>query len=206
MHRESKEMTGLSSARRTAKGHFSTRLLLVAVFWSASCSVFAEGANNCESLNISELTSPDAHWVARVYGKVCDLGLASSAAVIVDLARSSSLQTRTVILSVDMPSDNSLWPKPRWESSGKLAIQLPSNANIALQMATFQDVEIQVRFCPTSPEERSRWLAYRAAYRKWVKDMSAWKESRRRDPSAGGSEPVQPTPPAGRAADSACQL
>jgi hypothetical protein len=58
----------------------------------------------------------------------------------------------------------------QWESSKKIIVQLPPNANIALQMANFQNIEIQVRFCPGDPAERERWLAYNAAYHQWTKE------------------------------------
>ena len=174
-------------------------LLLVGRF------ALANDTNNCERMNTAEFKSPDAAWVAHLYGKVCDLGISSSAAVIVDLARTGAADAGTSVFSIDMPSDPSLWPRPRWESPKLLIIQLSSNVNVALQMSNFQDIRIQVLFCPVDPAKRNQWLAYRAAYHKWIEDMAAWSQTRKRDPGAAGPEPSQPMPPEGRKPDSSCQ-
>jgi hypothetical protein len=50
-------------------------LLLVGRF------ALANDLNNCERMNTAEFKSPDATWVAHLYGKVCDLGISSSAAM-----------------------------------------------------------------------------------------------------------------------------
>lgn len=92
------------------------------------------------------------------------------------------------------------------ESSKKIAIQLPSNANIALQMANFQNIEVQVRFCPSDAAVRERWLVYSAAYHKWIADTAAWSQVKRRGPNAVGLEPVPPRPPSGGNPDFSCEL
>jgi hypothetical protein len=157
-------------------------------------------------MNTSEYVSTDRHWVARVYGKVCDLGITSSAAIIVELARTELSDSGTPVFSMSMPSDKSAWPRPQWQSARRLAIAVPSNADIALHMASYQNVEIQVRFCPAEPGVRDRWLAYKAAYHKWIQDIAAWSQASARDPGAAGPKPAQPTPPGGLKPDSACTL
>src|SRR5262249_47050774 len=146
--------------------------------------------NKCERMDTSELSSPDARWFVRVYGKVCDLGIESSAAVIVDLALSESPDSAVTILSVDMPADKLGWPKPKWESSNRIIVQLPGSANIALQMAKVQNIEIALRFCPGGQAERDRWLVYKAAYRKWAGDVAAWARLSRQ--GAAGAKPAAP--------------
>ena len=90
--------------------------------------------------------------------------------------------------------------------NANIRIRLPRSANIALQMANFQNIEVQVSFCPGDPAERERWLAYRSAYHKWVSDMAVWSQAKKRDPNAAGLEPVPPTPPPGANPDSSCEL
>ncbi|MFL6605063.1 MAG: hypothetical protein ACJ8R9_27540 [Steroidobacteraceae bacterium] len=130
----------------------------------------------------------------------------SSAAVLVDLARPEAPDNAVTVLSIDMPSEKALWPRVQWESSKKIIVQLPAKANVAVQMANFQNIEIQVRFCPGDPTERERWAAYRAAHHKWTRDMAAWSQMRNRDSASQSSKPVAPQPPEGRAPDSACAL
>jgi hypothetical protein len=112
-------------------------LLLVGRF------ALANDLNNCERMNTAEFKSPDATWVAHLYGKVCDLGISSSAAVIVDLARSGAADAGTIVFSMDMPSDSSLWPSPRWESPKGFIIQIPNNANIAFKKRTSRTFEFK---------------------------------------------------------------
>ena len=165
----------------------------------------AQGANKCEQIDVTEFKSPDARWFARRYGYVCDLGIMTSAAVKVDLVLAAAPgSASTTILSVDMPSDKLQWPKPEWEAPKKLVLQLPASTNIALQMASFQGVEIQLRFCPGDSAIRDRWLTYKSAYHQWVVDMATWSKLRSQDPRAAGPEPVAPKPPEGAQPDASC--
>lgn len=138
----------LKVSRMAMQGACSRRLVRVlVVIWVSAFSasrVAMAKSGDCESMDVSEVSSPDAQWVARVYGKICDDGQLS---------------------------------KDRY----------------------------QVRFCPSDPTERDRWLAYKAAYHKWVTDMTAWSKTRSQDPSAAGPEPRAPTQPGGRAVDPSCQ-
>lgn len=171
----------------------------------SSAPAKANAPDNCQRIDTTELPSPDARWIARVYGKICDLGITSSAAVLVDLSRAGVKESPTTVLSIDMPADKKQWAKPKWETSQRLAIQLPGSANIALQMATLQDVAIQVRFCPNDQAQRSRWLVYKTAYHKWVADMAAWSQAKGRNSAAASSRPVPPVPPEGHEPDPSCE-
>lgn len=179
-------------------------VLLLARALFVGDAAFAKDVDNCQRINASEFMSPDSRWVAHLYGKVCDLGISSSAAVLVDLARVGSSAGPTVVLSIDMPSQDSQWPKPEWESSQSLAIQLSANSRIALRMAEFQNVTIQVRFCPGDPAVRDRWLAYGKSYRKWVDDMAAWSRALKSDPNREDPRPIPPKPPDGPKPESSC--
>lgn len=161
----------------------------------ASLAAAAEPATQCERTDTSEFRSPDGRWLARLYGESCDLGLSSSASVVVELARADDAHFRQNVLGMTMPSKKSGWPRVAWASPTKVLIDLPSSADIGLQMAYFQGVEIDVRLCPRDPANRARWLEYRASYRKWVKDNSAWIETKQRNPQAAGPPPERPTPP-----------
>lgn len=166
---------------------------------------FANDGESCDREGMKEFRSTDGRWIARVYGKTCDLGIMTSAAVLVDLVQAGVPDSAVTVLSIDMPTSENLWPKVQWESPNRLVIQLPANANIALQMANFQNIAIQVRFCPEDSAERSRWLAYRAEYRKWIADMAAWTQTKRRDPDSAGPEPIVPKAPKGREPVSSCE-
>jgi hypothetical protein len=146
MHSETIKENSVRVASVFARALFFARVFLCTSLLCGWHLAPASDADHCERMNSSELTSPDTHWVLHMYGKVCDLGIMSSAAVIVDLTRSESPSTSVTMLSIDMPSDNALWPKLRWESSKKIRIQLPVNTNIALQMANFQNIDIQITY------------------------------------------------------------
>jgi hypothetical protein len=155
----------------------------------------SEAASNCDQMDVSTISSPDGSWMARVYGESCDLQLSSSAAVVVELVRAGSTRFPQVVLGMTMPSSKSGWPKVAWQSQTKLAIDLPSSAEIGLQVAHFQGIDVDVRFCPRDPAERARWLSYRTSYRQWLTDTSAWIEMKKRDPASLVPKPARPAPP-----------
>ena len=172
---------------------------------SAFCAppeAFAANTNECERDHVSEYVSPDSHWVARVYGEMCDLGISSSSAVVVDLIRPGSSGPATTVLGMSRPHDQNRWPRPKWESPKVLAITLPASSDVALQMASFQHIQIKVSYCPADPEARAEWDGYRAAYHKWIQDTAAWIEASKRDPNTAGPKPAQPVVPA--QAESTC--
>lgn len=169
--------------------------VILAICVVGTPDAYSHGATRCTRTGASVMRSPDGEWVARVYGKLCDLGIESSAAVMVDLARAKLPGSAVTVLSVDMPSNKSLWPKPIWVSAKELLIQLPASANVALQMASLQGIAISLKFCPSASTDRGEWLAYRAAYHKWIEDTAAWIRTEKRNPRTAGPKPVQPKPP-----------
>jgi hypothetical protein len=175
-----------------ARAVCASAYLFVVVVGAFAPTVYAA---NCSRIGMSKTVSPDGRWIARTYGKLCDLGIESSAAVIVDLMNASLHGIPVPILSVDMPSDRTDWPRPNWTSSKALSIKLPASAAIALQMASYQGIRIGLIFCPGAPADREAWSSYRVAYRKWIEDTSAWIQAEKQDPRAAGQKPVQPKPP-----------
>ena len=167
----------------------------VIAIMSVVSAAHAGGRERCSLTSMSTVDSPDGMWIARVYGKLCDLGIESSAAVMVDLVRAKLSERPVTVLSVDMPSNNYLWPKPKWISAKELLIQLPANANVALQIASVQGVNIRLKFCPSASANRKEWLSYQAAYHKWIEDTATWIRAEKQDPTKAGPEPTQPKPP-----------
>lgn len=165
----------------------------------------ADAAERCEHTGTAKVISPNAQWVIRVYGETCDLGLTSSASVKVDLALAAPGSSAVSILSIDMPSDKLQWPRPKWESSSRIVIQVPSNANVALQMASFKNVNIELRFCPGGLAEHAAWSTYRSEYHKWVQDLAAWGKLRAQDPGTPLPKPAAPIPPQALQADASCE-
>lgn len=155
-----------------------------------------ESAKHCDEIDASTFKSPDGVWIARSYGEACDLGLSTSGAVVLELVRADNAKIRQVIFSMTMPPAKSAWPTIKWQSPNEILISAPSSAEIALQMAHFQGVEIDVRYCPRDPAVRARWLDYRAAYRKWIAETSAWTDMKKRDPNSAVPKPARPMPPA----------
>lgn len=156
----------------------------------ASC---AAEQNSCQRTDVREIKSPDARWTARVHGQICDIGIEMSAAVLVDLGPTEWQRGSVTVLDMDMPSDKALWPEPRWVSPTVLSIKIPADADVGLQMARLQDIEIQVKFCPS--KDRQRWLAYKAAYREWLKKLEAWIRAEKQDSGAAGPKPTRPRAP-----------
>lgn len=170
------------------------------MLFALPASAAEESANQCDEIDARTSKSPDGTWTARLYGEVCDLGLSTSAAVVVELVHAGNARLRQDIFSVTMPSTKSAWPTLSWESPNKVLINVPSSAELALQVAYFQGGEVDVRFCPAN---RAGWLEYRASYRKWIADTTAWTQMEKRDPNSAVPKPVRPMPP-GPSVDPAC--
>ena len=162
---------------------------------SFACASPPEQERHCDEMDATSISSPDGTWIAKSYGEACDSGLSSSAAVVVELVRAGSTTFHQVVLGMSMPSAKSGWPKVTWDSPNKLLIDLPSSAEIGLQVANFQGVEINLRFCPRDPAVRAGWIEYRASYRRWLADTTAWAEANKRKPASAGPKPTRPTPP-----------
>lgn len=140
---------------------------LIGSCWTASLALAApaEQDEHCDELDATSVSSPNGTWIAKAFGEVCDLGLSSSATVLVELIRAGSVNFRQVILGMDM------------------------------QVANVQGVEIDIRFCPRDPAIQAKWLEYRVAYRQWLADTSAWIEMKKRDPASAVPKPTRPMPP-----------
>jgi hypothetical protein len=165
-------------------------------WWASLAGAAApEPERSCDEIDVTSVSSPDGDWMARSYGEVCDLGLSSSATVVVELVRAGSVNFRHVILGMTMPSAKTAWPKVAWESPNKVLVDLPSNAQTGIQVAFFQGIEVNVRFCPRDPAVRASWLEYRVAYRQWLADTTAWIEAKKRDRASALSQPLRPTAP-----------
>ena len=185
-----------SLAARSVSQVSFTRLIGLVLFVSivglGPPDVAAQGTA-CEKLDASELRSADDAWIAEIYGEVCDQGLYSSASVKVVLSYVAAPSISQVILGMTMPTAKSEWPTVEWGSTSKVVIDLPSSADIGLQVAHFQGIDVDVRFCP--PGDRASWLAYRASIRKWQSERIAWTEAKKRDPTFSDPEPVRPDAP-----------
>jgi hypothetical protein len=188
-------MFGYYTACRGLRSLFTASLIGGLWVGSFAQAAPAEQDAHCDEMDSTSVSSPDGRWVARSYGEVCDLGLSSSASVVVELIRAGSVTLRQVVLGMTMPPNKTAWPKLAWGSSDKVLIDLPSNAQIGVQVANFQGVEVSVRFCPRDPTVRTQWLEYRASYRQWIADTSAWTQTKRRNPASTVPEPTRPKPP-----------
>lgn len=195
-------------ANRQKRRILYTLLLSVGLCQVSATQAAEAKAESCARTDLSRLQSPDSRWIASVYGESCDLGLATSMAVVVDLSRSGMTAPPVKVLGITMPASKALWPRPKWESATTLGIQLPANADIGLRMAQYQDIDISIHFCPSDPRARQRWLDYKEAYHKWLADFAAWVRSNRQQPgaAAGARPPSAPKAPVAGERDLTCGL
>lgn len=170
-------------------------MLVAAICVFGSPYVQAASHDDCEKMDMEKVVSPDGRWMARIYGRVCDLGLMASAGVIVDLGRAVKPGIFTAVLDVDMPSDKKNWPKAIWKSSKSLILKLPANASIGFQAGNYKHIDIRVKFCPGGAAAHKEWEAYHAAYGKWLDQWSAWITAAKRDPRTAGPRPLRPKLP-----------
>ncbi len=144
----------LVSRRRTGRRAPHVPVLTAALLLSATPSpVHAENERRCEQLHKTTVTSPDGLWAAVMYEEVCDLGMTSSDAIVVDLAFPDNPSRTQAVIAMSTPSRRHLWPRVRWGSPSKLIVELAAGSQVALRMAHYQGVDVEVSHCADDPQE-----------------------------------------------------
>jgi hypothetical protein len=148
-------------------------LLLVGV----SCMILADTAvgqvrAGCDRLTVAVQLSPDDEWAALVQESVCtDGAFVTVMTDVVQLVRHSQLgkEIRLAwqhdqanhegdVFGLDIHGHREDRPRLRWLSSTKLQITVPNKSLIGLQKASYEGIEIVVKFDPDDPAERQRFL------------------------------------------------
>jgi len=169
--------------------------LTAAAFLMLMCGAGVLASNGdqvCKQIPKLTATSPDGRWIASTYEEVCDLGLVTSDAAVIALGQSEHSRSQ-VIIGMDAPSSDSDWPKAYWQAANRILIIVSNHSELSLQMARYQGVDVEVRYCPDDPVERRRWLQYKEARAKWVSDTAKWFDQKKVNPQLTTPKPVEPS-------------
>jgi hypothetical protein len=180
-------------AMRTATGQPLRRALRI--LCAGALLLSAVGcADDCDRIVGPEFRSPNGQWTARAKRSTCGgavLALGSDSTV-VELTRHKRNYggLSGVVLSAESLNAEDL--KIRWVSNYELELTLPAHSNIDVLVASYYGIDVAVKFTPSDPAERARWIEYERARADWADQMIAWDRKRAADPSSAGPPP--PTP------------
>lgn len=116
--------------------------------------------SGCSRRAVEQLASPDNIWVAFMQEEICGDGWFQTTYVnIVQLAQQGFQPTRdNDVFATDEIGGVESGPVLQWLSSQKLRITVPNKSLIGLQKASYQGIDISVRFDPDDPVARQQFL------------------------------------------------
>ncbi len=152
-------------------------------------------AADCEHSGEKTFASPDGKWIATVQEEVCAVGNGTAAGVMVDLALAADSTHGKRIFNMRVPRSRDLWPRVIWKTPALMELWAPNRAEIMAQEASFDGVQIQLKYCGDNPAERAQVGEYHAALEQWMKDTTEWAQKRKQDPSFSEPRPKRPVEP-----------
>jgi hypothetical protein len=138
--------------------------------------------------------SPNGQWSATSKSSLCGgkvLALGSHRTEVV-LARSKSnyLPLSAGILSAEGLNDGDV--QIHWLSNYQLELTVPNHTDFSALMASYNGIDISVRFLPPDIDERRRWVTFRHAQEEWNDQMVEWDRRRQGNPATAGPPPKAP--------------
>jgi len=108
------------------------------------------------------------------------------------LARSKSnyLPLSAGILSAEGLNDGDV--QIHWLSNYQLELTVPNHTDFSALMASYNGIDISVRFLPPDIDERRRWVTFRHAQEEWNDQMVEWDRRRQGNPATAGPPPKAP--------------
>lgn len=167
-----------------------SRVLLLLLLMPA-----AGWAVDCEHSGEKKSASPDGRWVATVQEEVCAIGTGTGAGIMVDLALASDSSHAKRVFNMHVPRSRDQWPRVIWKGPTTMELWAPNRAQILVQEAQFEGVQIQLKYCGDNPAERAALVAYQDALKQWMKDTTEWAQKRKQDPSFSEARPKRPVEP-----------
>ena len=145
------------------------RLVVVAIVLLPTGGAMAREHLPCERGTIALSISPDNNWVALVEEGVCASGAITVSTDTVRLARRDSTdhvslsprraepERKNDVLVVDYYGHAQSRPVLRWLLPNRLEITIPNISGVGLQKASYQGVEIVIKYEPNDPVAREKW-------------------------------------------------
>ena len=136
------------------------------------CVCVLEGCSRkCERLSSATITSPDGAWIASAHANACGGGFGTGyTSNTVDLRRSNDSGEPMTVLAPEGQWEPTQLAQLRWLDSTRLEIQVPNRTWLPLYVASFQGVNIEVRYDHDNPADRGSWLSWRKQNEQWVAD------------------------------------
>ena len=151
------------SSRFTAIGFIQ----LLAV---AGCS------DDCSHSLGSTAGSPNGHWTAQVRSEVCGgrvLALGStSTSVVLTRHQTHYLPLSTTVFSGALPHESDIITVS-WASDYNLELSLSNQVDIQELMASYEGIDVSVRFVPPDPRERAKWVDFQRLQTEEMGDTDA---------------------------------
>lgn len=160
--------------------------LVVALSLLLVFCLFEGCSRKCERLSSAASTSPDGTWVASAHADGCGGGFGTGyISNTVDLRRSNDSGEPMTVLAPEGQWEPTTLAQLRWIDSTRLEIHVPNRTWLPLYVASFQGVDVEVRYDHDNPADRASWLSWRKQNEKWVADTV----------KNGHAAAPQPTPP-----------
>ena len=141
----------------------SSRPAFLAAFAVLATSAIGGCSDDCSHFKGPLVRSPDGQWIAQVHSDLCGgriLALGSES-TIVTLSRHKAhyADLSTVAFSAEGLHEEDV--QLHWASRYQLELTVPNHSDIYALMATYNGIDISVRYVPSNPEERARWVNFK---------------------------------------------
>lgn len=141
---------------------------------AAERNIERQGIGGCQRETISLLGSPDDKWLALTHEDTCSDGFfVTTVTDTVQLIRRDTIASIQLAQHVNsVKNENNVFvveehghpenrPLTRWLSPTKLQVTVPNISLIGLHKASYEGIEIIIKYEPDDPVERERWLKSR---------------------------------------------
>jgi len=159
--------------------------------WTAG----AQAAEDCDQSESKRTPSPDGRWVASVQEEVCATAQGAAAGITVILSAAADATQARRVFQMAVPRSREDWPRVRWDSPTSLHLRVPNLAEVNPPVPEYAGIHVALEYCGDNPEDRARVAAYKAAFKQWQADVSAWAQKRKQDAAGAGPRPERPEEP-----------
>ncbi len=164
--------------------------------------IAADAERVCDHSAGTLYASPDKRWTASVQEEVCSAGKRAAAGVMVSLLEGDSPDSAKRVLNVAVPRTRDEWPRVKWLDAQHLEIWVPNLAHVVQSVAELQGIQVSLKYCGDSADDRQRVADYQQAVKDWQRDVTAWVARRKEDAEKAGPRPDRPQDP--RVANTTC--
>lgn len=149
----------------------------------------------CDASESKITASPEGKWTAQVQERVCSTDRGAAAAITVEVVPKDAPDKAQRIAATAVPRSRDEWPRAIWRSETLLEVWVPNLAHVLEVKPGHEDVRVELKYCADDPEARQRVAQYQRDLKRWMEEVSAWAQERKRDPEGVGPRPKRPEEP-----------